>query len=153
MFYCKNINNPNKIWQVFSLFSKTITAYWSYDGLRCTRMLCIVIYFWFLFSIRKSKINLRHNHAYRFKTIKFYKWTLFILLPVLSIVFLKVSVKWRMGSTRVITLFSLQIKKDQISKLVVLPLYPQFSISTSGSSLRLLEEIFRWLYMHANRSF
>eukprot|EP00250_Pteridium_aquilinum_P009827 c18963_g2_i1 orf=234-1775(+) len=36
-----------------------------------------------------------------------------------------------------------QIKKDRISKLVVLPLYPQFSISTSGSSLRLLEEIFR----------
>lgn len=35
------------------------------------------------------------------------------------------------------------IKKDKISKLVVLPLYPQFSISTSGSSLRLLEEIFR----------
>lgn len=36
-----------------------------------------------------------------------------------------------------------QLKKDQITKLVVLPLYPQFSISTSGSSLRLLEEIFR----------
>ncbi|KAI5065771.1 hypothetical protein GOP47_0018395 [Adiantum capillus-veneris] len=36
-----------------------------------------------------------------------------------------------------------KIKKDRISKLVVLPLYPQFSISTSGSSLRLLEEIFR----------
>ncbi|KAJ8769121.1 hypothetical protein K2173_000896 [Erythroxylum novogranatense] len=36
-----------------------------------------------------------------------------------------------------------QIKKDNISKLVVLPLYPQFSISTSGSSLRLLESIFR----------
>ncbi|KAH7352297.1 hypothetical protein KP509_19G039000 [Ceratopteris richardii] len=36
-----------------------------------------------------------------------------------------------------------KIKKDHISKLVVLPLYPQFSISTSGSSLRLLEEIFR----------
>eukprot|EP00250_Pteridium_aquilinum_P002662 c12885_g1_i2 orf=251-1576(-) len=36
-----------------------------------------------------------------------------------------------------------QIKKDQITKLVVLPLYPQFSISTSGSSLRVLEEIFR----------
>lgn len=36
-----------------------------------------------------------------------------------------------------------QIKRDRISKLVVLPLYPQFSISTSGSSLRLLEEIFR----------
>lgn len=36
-----------------------------------------------------------------------------------------------------------QIKEDGISKLVVLPLYPQFSISTSGSSLRLLESIFR----------
>lgn len=36
-----------------------------------------------------------------------------------------------------------QIKKDRIAKLVVLPLYPQFSISTSGSSLRLLEGIFR----------
>lgn len=37
----------------------------------------------------------------------------------------------------------LQIKRDGITKLVVLPLYPQFSISTSGSSLRLLESIFR----------
>ncbi|GFZ18726.1 ferrochelatase 2 [Actinidia rufa] len=36
-----------------------------------------------------------------------------------------------------------QIKRDGITKLVVLPLYPQFSISTSGSSLRLLEGIFR----------
>ncbi|KAK8934100.1 hypothetical protein KSP39_PZI014396 [Platanthera zijinensis] len=36
-----------------------------------------------------------------------------------------------------------QIKIDGITKLVVLPLYPQFSISTSGSSLRLLESIFR----------
>ncbi|XP_073004114.1 ferrochelatase-2, chloroplastic [Typha latifolia] len=36
-----------------------------------------------------------------------------------------------------------QIKQDGITKLVVLPLYPQFSISTSGSSLRLLESIFR----------
>ncbi|XP_073279202.1 ferrochelatase-2, chloroplastic-like [Primulina huaijiensis] len=36
-----------------------------------------------------------------------------------------------------------QIKRDKITKLVVLPLYPQFSISTSGSSLRLLENIFR----------
>ncbi|KVI08069.1 Chlorophyll a/b binding protein domain-containing protein [Cynara cardunculus var. scolymus] len=35
-----------------------------------------------------------------------------------------------------------QIKKDGVNKLVVLPLYPQFSISTSGSSLRLLESIF-----------
>ena len=32
-----------------------------------------------------------------------------------------------------------QIKADGVTKLVVLPLYPQFSISTSGSSLRLLE--------------
>ncbi|KAI5672066.1 hypothetical protein M9H77_12430 [Catharanthus roseus] len=36
-----------------------------------------------------------------------------------------------------------QIKRDNITKLVVLPLYPQFSISTSGSSLRLLEGLFR----------
>ncbi|KAJ7001065.1 ferrochelatase-2 [Populus alba x Populus x berolinensis] len=36
-----------------------------------------------------------------------------------------------------------QIKRDGITKLAVLPLYPQFSISTSGSSLRLLESIFR----------
>mmetsp|Transcript_4605 Transcript_4605/g.7242 ORF Transcript_4605/g.7242 Transcript_4605/m.7242 type:complete len:571 (+) Transcript_4605:210-1922(+) len=35
-----------------------------------------------------------------------------------------------------------QIKADGITQLVVLPLYPQFSISTSGSSLRLLEQIF-----------
>jgi len=36
-----------------------------------------------------------------------------------------------------------QIKRDRVSKLVVLPLYPQFSISTSGSSLRLLEDLMR----------
>ncbi|GJP34995.1 hypothetical protein CLOM_g19465 [Closterium sp. NIES-68] len=36
-----------------------------------------------------------------------------------------------------------QIKQDRITRLVVLPLYPQFSITTSGSSLRLLERIFR----------
>jgi len=35
-----------------------------------------------------------------------------------------------------------QIKRDGISRLVVLPLYPQFSISTSGSSLRLLQRLF-----------
>lgn len=35
------------------------------------------------------------------------------------------------------------IKRDGVERLVVLPLYPQFSISTSGSSLRLLEEAFR----------
>ncbi|BAZ46470.1 ferrochelatase [Chondrocystis sp. NIES-4102] len=34
-----------------------------------------------------------------------------------------------------------QIKKDGITKVVVLPLYPQFSISTSGSSFRVLEEM------------
>ncbi len=32
-----------------------------------------------------------------------------------------------------------QIKRDKIEKLVILPLYPQFSISTSGSSFRELE--------------
>ena len=36
-----------------------------------------------------------------------------------------------------------QIKKDGIEKLVVLPLYPQYSISTSGSSFRLLEQIWQ----------
>lgn len=34
-----------------------------------------------------------------------------------------------------------KIKRDNIEKLVVLPLYPQYSISTSGSSFRLLEQI------------
>ncbi|AQK67703.1 Ferrochelatase [Zea mays] len=34
-----------------------------------------------------------------------------------------------------------QIKKDKITKLVVLPLYPQYSISTSGSSIRVLQDI------------
>lgn len=36
-----------------------------------------------------------------------------------------------------------QIKKDKITRLVVLPLYPQFSISTTGSSLRVLQNMFR----------
>lgn len=35
------------------------------------------------------------------------------------------------------------IKRDGVTRLVVLPLYPQFSISTSGSSLRLLEQLMR----------
>eukprot|EP01025_Chloroclados_australasicus_P039311 TRINITY_DN4062_c0_g4_i1.p1 TRINITY_DN4062_c0_g4~~TRINITY_DN4062_c0_g4_i1.p1 ORF type:complete len:477 (-),score=39.53 TRINITY_DN4062_c0_g4_i1:265-1695(-) len=35
------------------------------------------------------------------------------------------------------------LKKDNVSKVVVLPLYPQFSVSTSGSSLRLLEQLFK----------
>jgi ferrochelatase len=35
-----------------------------------------------------------------------------------------------------------QIRKDEIDALVVLPLYPQFSISTSGSSFRVLQEEF-----------
>jgi ferrochelatase len=34
-----------------------------------------------------------------------------------------------------------QIKQDRIERLVILPLYPQFSISTSGSSFRVLEEM------------
>jgi protoporphyrin/coproporphyrin ferrochelatase len=34
------------------------------------------------------------------------------------------------------------IKRDRIDALVIVPLYPQFSISTSGSSLRVLQEIF-----------
>ncbi|KAJ8750548.1 hypothetical protein K2173_015707 [Erythroxylum novogranatense] len=36
-----------------------------------------------------------------------------------------------------------QIRRDRITRLVVLPLYPQFSISTTGSSLRVLESAFR----------
>ncbi|KAJ7966453.1 Ferrochelatase [Quillaja saponaria] len=36
-----------------------------------------------------------------------------------------------------------QIKRDGITRLVVLPLYPQFSISTTGSSIRVLQHIFR----------
>ncbi|MDX2232489.1 MAG: ferrochelatase [Leptolyngbyaceae cyanobacterium bins.349] len=34
-----------------------------------------------------------------------------------------------------------RIKRDQIERLVILPLYPQYSISTSGSSFRLLQQI------------
>jgi ferrochelatase len=34
-----------------------------------------------------------------------------------------------------------RIKRDHIDRLVILPLYPHFSISTSGSSFRLLEQI------------
>lgn len=36
-----------------------------------------------------------------------------------------------------------RIKRDGVDRLVILPLYPQFSISTSGSSFRLLQKI--WL--------
>jgi ferrochelatase len=36
-----------------------------------------------------------------------------------------------------------RIKRDRIDKLVILPLYPQFSISTSGSSFRLLENLWQ----------
>jgi ferrochelatase len=36
-----------------------------------------------------------------------------------------------------------QIKADQIEQLVILPLYPQYSISTSGSSFRVLEELWK----------
>ena len=35
-----------------------------------------------------------------------------------------------------------QIQRDNIQALVIVPLYPQFSISTSGSSLRVLQEEF-----------
>ncbi|MBA0868819.1 hypothetical protein Goshw_019223 [Gossypium schwendimanii] len=38
-----------------------------------------------------------------------------------------------------------QIKLDRIKKLVVLPLYPQFSISTTGSSIRVLQHIFSYI--------
>ncbi|WP_088890550.1 ferrochelatase [Leptolyngbya ohadii] len=36
-----------------------------------------------------------------------------------------------------------RIKRDGIDRLVILPLYPQFSISTSGSSFRLLEQLWK----------
>jgi ferrochelatase len=36
-----------------------------------------------------------------------------------------------------------RIRRDGIEKLVILPLYPQFSISTSGSSFRLLERLWQ----------
>jgi ferrochelatase len=36
-----------------------------------------------------------------------------------------------------------QIKKDGITKLVILPLYPQFSISTTGSSLKLIDKLWK----------
>ncbi|MBE9145219.1 ferrochelatase [Planktothrix mougeotii] len=36
-----------------------------------------------------------------------------------------------------------KIKRDQIEQLVILPLYPQFSISTSGSSFRVLEKLWQ----------
>jgi ferrochelatase len=36
-----------------------------------------------------------------------------------------------------------QIKQDNIEQLVILPLYPQFSISTSGSSFRVLERLWQ----------
>ncbi|HEY9822404.1 MAG TPA: ferrochelatase [Candidatus Sericytochromatia bacterium] len=36
-----------------------------------------------------------------------------------------------------------RIKRDAIEHLVILPLYPQFSISTSGSSFRLLEQLWK----------
>ena len=35
------------------------------------------------------------------------------------------------------------IKQDNVEQLVILPLYPQFSISTSGSSFRLLQNLWR----------
>jgi len=34
-----------------------------------------------------------------------------------------------------------QLLKDEVNRLVVIPLYPQYSISTSGSSLRLLDQL------------
>ncbi len=36
-----------------------------------------------------------------------------------------------------------RIKRDAIERLVILPLYPQYSISTSGSSFRLLEKLWQ----------
>jgi protoporphyrin/coproporphyrin ferrochelatase len=36
-----------------------------------------------------------------------------------------------------------RIKRDNVTRLVILPLYPQFSISTSGSSFRLLSKLWQ----------
>ncbi|MEO0947430.1 MAG: ferrochelatase [Cyanobacteria bacterium J06641_5] len=36
-----------------------------------------------------------------------------------------------------------EIKRDRPEKLIILPMYPQFSISTSGSSFRLLDRLWR----------
>lgn len=36
-----------------------------------------------------------------------------------------------------------EVQRDGVNSLVVVPLYPQYSISTSGSSLRVLQEIFQ----------
>ncbi|GBF82137.1 ferrochelatase [Aphanothece sacrum] len=36
-----------------------------------------------------------------------------------------------------------RIKRERVEKLVILPLYPQFSISTSGSSFRVIEEMWQ----------
>ncbi|MBD2462203.1 ferrochelatase [Oscillatoria sp. FACHB-1407] len=36
-----------------------------------------------------------------------------------------------------------RIKRDGVDQLVILPLYPQFSISTSGSSFRLLDDLWK----------
>ncbi|KAI6682247.1 hypothetical protein NL676_036128 [Syzygium grande] len=36
-----------------------------------------------------------------------------------------------------------QIKRDRITRLVVLPLYPQYSISTTGSSVRVIQNAFK----------
>ena len=36
-----------------------------------------------------------------------------------------------------------RVKRDQVEKLVILPLYPQYSISTSGSSFRLLDKLWK----------
>lgn len=44
-----------------------------------------------------------------------------------------------LGALLLKTDVGVQIKQDGITRLVVLPLYPQFSISTSASSLRLFE--------------
>lgn len=35
-----------------------------------------------------------------------------------------------------------QMQRDEINTVVIIPLYPQYSISTSGSSLKLLQDIF-----------
>lgn len=45
-----------------------------------------------------------------------------------------------------------EIRRDGINALVIVPLYPQFSISTSGSSLRVLQEEFAKTYDNGNNN-
>ena len=63
------------------------------------------------------------------------------LVPYLSLLAFTGVVIRRHGVMTLLRIFTLQIKRDKVTRLVVLPLYPQFSISTSASSLRLFEQM------------